>query len=108
MLTPNLGRAEMQIGNDTVAAAHFEKATQTETDPEVLQQAWFQLGIVRCSRVGALLVFPERWLELRHGPRRCAGNVPGEHPVNCSNIINLKGAQICLPAAPLEKDRCVR
>ena len=42
----NLGRAEMQLGNDVVAAAHFEKATQTETDPEVLQQSWFQLGIV--------------------------------------------------------------
>jgi tetratricopeptide (TPR) repeat protein len=42
----NLGRAEMQLGNDTVAAAHFEQATKTETDPEVLQQSWFQLGIV--------------------------------------------------------------
>ena len=42
----NLGRAEMQLGNDSVAAAHFEKATQTEKDPEVLQQSWFQLGIV--------------------------------------------------------------
>ncbi|HEX3319059.1 MAG TPA: tetratricopeptide repeat protein [Terriglobales bacterium] len=42
----NLGRAEMQLGNDLVAAAHFEKATQSETDPEVLQQSWFQLGIV--------------------------------------------------------------
>jgi tetratricopeptide (TPR) repeat protein len=42
----NLGRAEMQLGNDTVAAAHFERATRAETDPEVLQQSWFQLGIV--------------------------------------------------------------
>ena len=42
----NLGRAEMQIGNDAVAAEHFQKATATESDPEVLQQAWFQLGIV--------------------------------------------------------------
>jgi tetratricopeptide (TPR) repeat protein len=42
----NLGRAEMQIGNDTVAAEHFQQATKTETDPEVLQQSWFQLGIV--------------------------------------------------------------
>ncbi|SRR5258706_1144463 len=42
----NLGRAEMQLGNDTVAAAHFERATKAETDPEVLQQSWFQLGIV--------------------------------------------------------------
>jgi tetratricopeptide (TPR) repeat protein len=42
----NLGRAEMQIGNDTVAAEHFQLATKTETDLEVLQQSWFQLGIV--------------------------------------------------------------
>jgi len=42
----NLGRAEMQIGNDTVAAEHFQLATKTETDPDVLQQSWFQLGIV--------------------------------------------------------------
>jgi tetratricopeptide (TPR) repeat protein len=42
----NLGRAEMQLGNDAVAAEHFQLATKTETDPDVLQQAWFQLGIV--------------------------------------------------------------
>lgn len=42
----NLGRAEMQLGNSAVAAEHFEQATKTETDPEVLQQSWFQLGIV--------------------------------------------------------------
>jgi tetratricopeptide (TPR) repeat protein len=42
----NLGRAEMQIGNDVVAAEHFQLATKAETDPEVLQQSWFQLGIV--------------------------------------------------------------
>jgi tetratricopeptide (TPR) repeat protein len=42
----NLGRAEMQLGNDVVAAGHFERATKTETDPEVREQSWFQLGIV--------------------------------------------------------------
>jgi tetratricopeptide (TPR) repeat protein len=42
----NLGRAEMQLGNAAVAAEHFQLATKTETDPEVLQQSWFQLGIV--------------------------------------------------------------
>jgi len=36
----------MQIGNDAAAAEHFKRATATDTDPEVLQQAWFQLGIV--------------------------------------------------------------
>ena len=42
----NLGRAEMLLGNDASAAEHFEKATLTDTDPDVLQQAWYQLGTV--------------------------------------------------------------
>src|SRR5215470_6879094 len=42
----NLGRAEMLLGNDAVAATHFERATQTDTDPEVITQAWYQLGTV--------------------------------------------------------------
>jgi len=40
----NLGRAEMLLGNDAVAATHFELASQTDTDPEVVEQAWYQLG----------------------------------------------------------------
>jgi tetratricopeptide (TPR) repeat protein len=40
----NLGRAEMLLGNDAVAASHFEKTTQSDTDPEVVEQAWYQLG----------------------------------------------------------------
>ncbi len=40
----NLGRAEMLLGNDAVAATHFERATQTDSDPEVVEQAWYQLG----------------------------------------------------------------
>ena len=42
----NLGRAEMQLGHDAAAADLLQRATSTETDPEVLQQSWFQLGIV--------------------------------------------------------------
>jgi tetratricopeptide (TPR) repeat protein len=42
----NLGRAEMLLGNDTAAAEHFQRATHTDTDPDVLQQAWYQLGTV--------------------------------------------------------------
>lgn len=42
----NLGRAEMLEGQDEGALVHLQKASTTETDPEVLQQAWFQLGIV--------------------------------------------------------------
>jgi tetratricopeptide (TPR) repeat protein len=40
----NLGRAEMLLGNDAVAATHFERATETDSDPEVVEQAWYQLG----------------------------------------------------------------
>jgi len=42
----NLGRAEMLMGQDTAAAQHFQRATSSETDSEVLQQSWYQLGIV--------------------------------------------------------------
>jgi tetratricopeptide (TPR) repeat protein len=42
----NLGRAEMLLGQDENALKHLLQAAATETDPEVLQQAWFQLGIV--------------------------------------------------------------
>ena len=42
----NLGRAEMLVGEDENAARHFQQATRIENDPDVLQQAWFQLGIV--------------------------------------------------------------
>lgn len=42
----NLGRAEMLQGRDENALNHLQKAVANESDPEVLQQAWFQLGIV--------------------------------------------------------------
>jgi tetratricopeptide (TPR) repeat protein len=43
----NLGRAEMLLGNDAVAAEHLEQATSVPgSDPEVVAQAWYQLGIV--------------------------------------------------------------
>jgi tetratricopeptide (TPR) repeat protein len=40
----NLGRAEALLGNDNEAAGHFERAVKTDGDPEVVEQAWFQLG----------------------------------------------------------------
>jgi tetratricopeptide (TPR) repeat protein len=40
-----LGRAEMQLGNDGVAMEFLRHATAIETDPEFLQQSWYQLGI---------------------------------------------------------------
>jgi tetratricopeptide (TPR) repeat protein len=43
----NLGRAEMLLGNDTTAAKLLERATSAPgSDPAVVQQAWYQLGIV--------------------------------------------------------------
>src|SRR5216683_4459443 len=43
----NLGRAEMLLGNDAPAALHLERATSAPgSDPEIIQQAWYQLGIV--------------------------------------------------------------
>jgi tetratricopeptide (TPR) repeat protein len=42
----NLGRAEMLLGNDSPAAQHFERATTAAgSDPEVVEQSWYQLGI---------------------------------------------------------------
>ena len=40
----NLGRAEKLLGNDSAAVAHLEKAAATDADPEIVQQAWYQLG----------------------------------------------------------------
>jgi tetratricopeptide (TPR) repeat protein len=40
----NLGRAEMLLGNDAAAVSHFERTVKTDTDPEVVEQAWYQLG----------------------------------------------------------------
>src|SRR5260370_32399657 len=43
----NLGRAEMLLGNDAAAARHLERATAAAgSHPEVIEQSWYQLGIV--------------------------------------------------------------
>jgi tetratricopeptide (TPR) repeat protein len=43
----NLGRAEMLLGNDAAAAQRLERATSAPgSNPEVIEQAWYQLGIV--------------------------------------------------------------
>lgn len=42
----NLGRLEKLFGNDAAAAAHLERTTATDSDPEIVQQAWYQLGIL--------------------------------------------------------------
>ena len=42
----NLGRAEMLLGNDTAAADYLKRATTEDSDFEIIQQAWYQLGII--------------------------------------------------------------
>lgn len=42
----NLGRAEVQLGNDPAAAAHFERAAAAVgSDPDIIVQSWYQLGM---------------------------------------------------------------
>jgi len=40
----NLGRAEMLLGENEPAVHNFEQAINTDSDPEVVRQAWYQLG----------------------------------------------------------------
>lgn len=42
----HLGRAEMMLGNDALAADYLKLATSQDSDFEIIQQAWYQLGIV--------------------------------------------------------------
>ncbi len=42
----NLGRAQMLLGEDAAAAEHLQRAATTDGDPEVVEQAWYQLGTV--------------------------------------------------------------
>src|SRR5215470_2057030 len=50
----NLGRAEMLLGDDNAAAEHLKRATTAPADPEVMEQTWYQLGMVyrRLHRTG--------------------------------------------------------
>jgi tetratricopeptide (TPR) repeat protein len=41
-----LGRAEMQLGNDGPAVEALKRAVSEDSDPQIIQQAWYQLGIV--------------------------------------------------------------
>jgi tetratricopeptide (TPR) repeat protein len=43
---PGLAHMDYNLGNDAAAAAHFERAVKTDTTPEVVQQAWYQLGTI--------------------------------------------------------------
>lgn len=50
----HLGRAEMMLGNDAAAAEYLKRATSEDSDFEIIQQAWYELGIVyrRLHRMG--------------------------------------------------------
>lgn len=42
-----LGRAEMELGNNAAAVEAFNRVISApDTDPEIIQQAWYQLGVV--------------------------------------------------------------
>jgi tetratricopeptide (TPR) repeat protein len=41
-----LGRAEMELGNDAAAVQALKRAVAAASDPEVVEQAWYQLGMV--------------------------------------------------------------
>lgn len=41
-----LGRAEMQLGNDNAAVDSFKKAIAVISDPDIIEQAWYQLAMV--------------------------------------------------------------
>lgn len=41
-----LGRAEMRLGNSEAAVADLKRAISGNSEPEIVQQAWYQLGIV--------------------------------------------------------------
>lgn len=40
----NLGRAEKLLGNDAAAVAHLKRAVASDSDPEIVEQSWYQLG----------------------------------------------------------------
>lgn len=41
-----LGRAEMQLGHNEQAISALMRATTADSDPEIVEQAWYQLGIM--------------------------------------------------------------
>jgi tetratricopeptide (TPR) repeat protein len=41
-----LGRAEMILGNNDVAAERFKQTISLDSDPELIEQSWYQLAIV--------------------------------------------------------------
>jgi Flp pilus assembly protein TadD len=57
----------MLLGNDAAAAEHFERTTKLDSDPEVVEQAWYQLGTAyrRLHRVDEARLAMETFQKLK-------------------------------------------
>ena len=93
-----LGRAEMELGNNAAAIDAFNRAIAApDTDPEIVQQAWYQLGISyrHLHRIEdaqkAFATFQrlkdeeaqkqqERFKKKREAPGQGAASVPPQNP----------------------------
>jgi len=63
----NLGRAETLLGNYAAATGHFEHAVRTDKDPEIIEQAWYQLSQLyrRLNRTGEAQAALANFLRLK-------------------------------------------
>src|ERR1700722_17984767 len=84
----NLGRAEMLLGNDAAAAIHFESTVKIDTDPQITEQAWYQLGTAyrRLHRTeearNAMAKYQELKDEEAHRSQKSLEDYQAEHPEN--------------------------
>ena len=82
----NLGRAEALLGNDAAAAEHFERSVNTDMSPEILEQAWYQLGTVyrRLHRMNEARNAMAKYQELKdqdaNNSQRSLQEYKAEHP----------------------------
>src|SRR5580692_9622783 len=87
----NLGRAEMLLGNDAAAAEHFERTVKTDLSPEILEQAWYQLGTAyrRLHRMDEARNAMARYQELKdqetNKAQKSLQDYKAQHPSNASN-----------------------
>jgi tetratricopeptide (TPR) repeat protein len=84
----NLGRAEMLLGNNAAAAIHFERAVKIDTDPQITEQAWYQLGTAyrRLHRTeearNAMAKYQELKDEEAHKSQKSLEDYQAGHPEN--------------------------
>jgi tetratricopeptide (TPR) repeat protein len=84
----NLGRAEMLLGNNAAAVIHFERAVKIDTDPQITEQAWYQLGTAyrRLHRIeearNAMAKYQELKDEESHKSQKSLEDYQAEHPEN--------------------------